>query len=369
MKKKFFNSYEHDASRAVGVALEVLHPRTVEDVKKIVLKNKRISIRGAGSGLEGGAVPQGDVVLDSSKLDEISNLDENRKTIEVEAGVVFDDLQDYLQDYNLELPVVPSSHSIASIGGMISTNAGGSRSLKYGRMSSWIKWIEVIDAHGRIERKGATELSDYVGMEGITGVIVRACLRLLPIIPRSASLIQSESAEELVNIIQELKQKQDVSSLEFFDKLISKTLGLQESFHLIVEIEGEENADHVKIMKLVDDAYSFSFKEKYIIEDVKIMINKFPKLMQWAEERDIPIFGHAGTGVVHPCFRAKQENMIPEMIKLVRSIGGQISGEYGIGLLKKEFVDMTDQKIWRNMKKRMDASGKFNFGKVIDIAR
>ena len=67
MKKNFFRSYERDASGLRGKVLEVFHPRNVEEVRSFVLRNKKIVIRGAGTGLAGGCVPQGEVVLDYLK--------------------------------------------------------------------------------------------------------------------------------------------------------------------------------------------------------------------------------------------------------------------------------------------------------------
>jgi len=69
MRKNLFRSYRSDASRMKGKVLEVVHPRSVEEVRMAVLKNKKIVIRGAGTGLAGGCVPQGEVVLDLSKKD------------------------------------------------------------------------------------------------------------------------------------------------------------------------------------------------------------------------------------------------------------------------------------------------------------
>jgi FAD/FMN-containing dehydrogenase len=156
--KKFAKVYETDAARFKGKSLNVFLPENIEEAQKIVKENKHIVIRGGGTGLAGGATPQDgkDVVLDLSKLNKIENLDTSRKEIEIESGVILDELQDYLDRYGLEFPVNPSSHSVATIGGMIATNAVGSRAIKYGKTSNWIKWIEVIDCHGNIERKGIT---------------------------------------------------------------------------------------------------------------------------------------------------------------------------------------------------------------------
>lgn len=382
MKKNFFRSYVSDASRLKGEVLDVVHPKSVKEVQNIVLRNDRIVIRGAGTGLAGGAVPQGDVVLDLSKLIGILNFNEERRMVEVEAGVVLDDLQDYLKKSGLEFPIDPSSHAVATIGGMIATDAVGNRGVKYGKTSAWVRWVEVVNSEGRIERKGITELSDYTGMEGITGVIVRACLNLSPIRTRSASLVKANSYEEIVSIVRELKRNRAVSMIEFLGRQVSVALGIGEEYHLIVEYEhevaggeqgeGEKNIgkflgkEYDKLMALRENIGPILSGEGYgRIEDPKVLLDRSDKLIGWLEAKKIPVFGHIGVGIFHPRFNVEQERFVPEMMKLVGRLGGQVSGEHGIGILKRGFVEINDQKILRNIKKRTDPLGKFNMGKVI----
>ena len=372
LNKNLIKIYESDASRLRGKALAVEHPRNVVEVRGIVANANRIVVRGAGTGLAGGAVPQNglDVVLDMSKMDGIHGFDAERKTVEVEAGVILDELQAYLARFGLEFPVNPSSHAVATIGGMIATDAVGSRAIKYGKTSNWVKWVEIVDGYGEVHRKGITEMSDYTGMEGITGVIVRACLKLAPRKERTASLVKVDSLEEIVLIVRELKRNSAVSMIEFFDRGIGGELGLGEGYHLIVEYEDEsgdiKGRGYEDLIKLRDRVYPFVAGEGYTrIEDPKIMIDRFVKLMGWLEARGVPTFGHVGVGILHPCFNHDQEKLIPEMMTLVKRLGGRVSGEHGIGFLKKGFVEINDQKILRNVKKRTDPLNKFNVGKVV----
>ena len=372
MNRNEMKAYESDSSQLKGRALNVIHPRTIADVKRIVTNAKRIVVRGGGTGMAGGCVPQGglDVVLDISKMDKIGTIDKERNTIEVEAGALLDELQASLIKHNLEFPVNPSSHAICTVGGMIATDAVGSRAIKYGKTSNWVKWIEIIDGNGELHRKGITELSDYIGMEGITGVIVKACLKLSPRKERTATLIKIEKLEDVIDIVHKLKRDETVSMIEFLNKEISKKLALNEGYHLIVEYENDsgemKDSDYERLMELREEIYPMLSGEGYSrIEDPKILLDRSDKLIRWLEERDIPVFGHIGVGILHPCFNHDQEKYIPEMMTLVKRLGGQISGEHGIGLLKKSFVEMNDKKILINIKKRTDPLNKFNVGKVL----
>ncbi|MDD4563488.1 MAG: FAD-binding oxidoreductase [Candidatus Nanoarchaeia archaeon] len=370
MTKVLLDPYLYDASQIKGEASKVFFPRTINEIKKIIQLNKHICIRAGGTGLVGGSVPQNEVILDLSKLNHISNLDLNRKTIEVEAGVILDDLQDYLSKNNLEFPVNPSSHGVCTIGGMIATDAVGSRAIKYGRTSKWVRWIETIDANGNLTRNSNTELSDFSRMEGITGVIVKACLNLTNQIKRTGSLFKIETIEEVIKKTKELKNNPSISMIEYLDKFTSNGLGFGSYYHLIAEFEdngGElKNESYFKLLQKRDEVYPFLAGEGYThIEDPKMILDKLLELMKWLEKNNIPCFGHISVGLLHPCFNKSQEKLIPEMMKIIKKHNGQISGEHGIGLLKKQYVDEQDKKIILNIKKRKDKQNKFNQGKII----
>jgi len=372
MRKKLNKVYETDASGFKGKVREVFIPKTIMEVRELVAKSKRVVPRGSGSGLAGGAVPLDgeDVVISLAKLNHIGKLDKERKSIEVEAGVVLDELQNHLKKYNLEFPVNPESSPICTIGGMIATDAVGSRAIKYGRTSKWVNWIEVVDGYGNLSKKGVTELSDYSGMEGTTGIIVRASLRLEIKKIRTASLIKAESIEEIGSAVRGLKRDSAVSMIEFFDKDISEGMGLDYTYHLLVEYEdgsGDYSGrDYENLLNIRRKIFPFLSGEGYTrIEDPKILVASFEKFIKWLERRKIPSFGHVSVGIIHACLNTDQEKYIPEMMDIVKRLGGQVSGEHGIGLLKKGFVGPNDKKILINVKKRTDPLNKFNIGKLI----
>ena len=106
-KEKFAKKdiYSVDASELVGNLTHVYTPKTVSEICNIVKTNQKITIRGAGTGLVGGSVPQGDVILSMIKMNKIINFDEKGKIVEVESGVILDELNDFL------LPIETIIHS------------------------------------------------------------------------------------------------------------------------------------------------------------------------------------------------------------------------------------------------------------------
>jgi len=365
-------AYSTDASMIEGNAISVLYAESPEQIRQIVNSSAGVTVRGAGSGLVGGAVPQNCIVLDVSKMNKILKFDRAKREIEVEAGVILDELNDYLDAYRLEFPVQPSSHSICTLGGMIATNAVGSRAIKYGRTSDWVSRLWVVNGKGEIVEAGKTDIGDFTGMEGITGVIFKARLKLLPKKQRSASLVSFDNLNEVQDLVMKLKIREDISAIEFLDKFISGLLGMNDRHHVIIEYESDEGrmkgVEYDRLMRLRNEAYPTLASAGFTrIEDPKILIHKFTEFGEFLQENKVPFFGHLGVGIIHPVFRKEQGELIREMIKLAKKLHGQVSGEHGIGLAKKEFLEAGDIKLIQRIKNRHDPLGRLNCGKVIDF--
>jgi FAD/FMN-containing dehydrogenase len=120
------------------------------------------------------------------------------------------------------------------------------------------------------------------------------------------------------------------------------------------------------MMETRDKIYPILAEKGYNrIEDPKILLDRFDKLFTYIESYDIPVYGHLSVGILHPCFSKSQERLIPEIMSLTKKLCGQITGEHGIGLLKKEFIDVNDKKLIQLIKSRTDPTNKFNSGKVL----
>ncbi len=362
-----------DASGIIGEAACVYLPKSVEEAGRIVASNSNITARGGGSGLAGGAVPLKSCVINMSKLNKIISIDEARKTAYVEAGIILDELNAELEKKGLEFPVNPSSHAICTIGGMIATNAVGSRAMRYGRTANWVEYIDIINSRGEIKRMGKADLNDFSGMEGTTGIIAGAVLKLVEKPDRTASLIKADSFVQIAEALSIFRLEKDVSMIEFIDKKASELAGLEKMYHLIAEFEsgrGEiKGAEYGKLLAVRDSIYPKLASQGYTaIEDPKIFSSKTREFLDYLEDNGIPCFGHLGSGILHPCFNNEKREKIPEMMGLVKKLRGNVTGEHGIGLLKKQFLDDTEKKLISVIKKRMDRLNKFNPGKMIDFA-
>jgi len=145
-------SYLKDASNLTGFADAVYIPETKQEAQELIRSLYEnaipITVSGSGTGLTGSRVPNGGVIISTERLTAMS-FDETTNLLTVEPGIVFRDVNDYLEQYSRFLPPNPTEW-LCSIGGAVSTNASGSRTFKYGAMREWVHSMEVILSNGEI---------------------------------------------------------------------------------------------------------------------------------------------------------------------------------------------------------------------------
>ncbi len=140
------NDLLRDESRLSGYAENVSHPTSTKDIVSIIESNKStITVQGNLTGLAGGAVPTGGLILNITKMDKIISVDD--KIVHCQPGVLLSDLSKYLDNKNLFLPPDPTEKS-ACIGGMVACNASGARTLKYGSIRPWVKYLKIVLSNG-----------------------------------------------------------------------------------------------------------------------------------------------------------------------------------------------------------------------------
>jgi len=367
-------SYNVDASQLEGRTYAIVFPKFNNDVRKLIKFAGRNGLnvvpRGAGTGLAGGTIPQKSLILDFSRMRRILLLNRKTRTIVVEPGVVIKDLNEQLAEHGLFFPIVPSSQRVCTIGGMIATNAAGYRAVKYGKTFDWVAELEVVDGTGKmfVFKKA----NDFIGSEGILGIITKAKLKLteLPIL-KSMSFTSFEKISDLVVDVQDTLDRPNLLGVEYFSSTVAEMLGLNKHHYLIIEYEDDQGdiKDPDEMLKIIDIREGIgpnvSSSGYMYYEDPKIPLKNMDKFIEWLEKHDIPNFGHIGLGIIHPRFMPGQEKLIPKMFKVVEKLGGDVSGEHGIGLTKKKFVDKEFVSKLKKLKKKYDPYSILNVRKVI----
>ena len=233
------HDFAHDELGGIESMPEVLiYPLSTEEVSKIMkyAYEKEIAVvaRGSGTDLVGAAVAlHGGIMICTKYMNHILELDENNLTITVEPGVLLMELQSYVEEHGFFYPPDPGEKS-ATIGGNLSTNAGGMRAVKYGVTRDYVRGLTVVLPTGEIEYIGGKtvknssgyDLKDLiVGSEGTLCIITEAILKILPLPSESVSmLLPFKSMEKAIEVVPEIiKSKASLTAIEYMslDTIIS----------------------------------------------------------------------------------------------------------------------------------------------------
>jgi glycolate oxidase len=394
-----------------------------------------VTPRGQGSGLSGGSIPlKKGIVLCMDKMNRVVDFDPANRLITVEAGMTTADIDPIVAKANLFYPPDPGSVAFSTIGGNVAENAGGLRGLKYGVTKDYVKMMKVVLPQGNIVILGNKCVKHvagfnmegiFVGSEGLLGIMTEVTLALLPIPEHRESALaifnSLDGAAQAVSAI--IAAGVTPSTMEFMDKV---TINAIQNFKdcglprdgaavLLIETDGEKNsavAEMAKVEREVtkNDVREFvrakssaernrlfegrrvalnalaSVRPNLILEDATVMRSKLPDMVrgiiQIAEkyQLQIGIFGHAGDGNLHPTFlldmqdkdeMSRTEKGVAELFQLAIDLEGTISGEHGIGLEKKPFlqnqIGAEGIRLLQDIKKTFDPLNLLNPGKMFDM--
>lgn len=211
----------------------VVQATSAEEVSKVMKyayeNNIPVTPRGSGTGLVGAAVPlKGGIVIDLSRMNRILELDDENLTLTLEPGVLLMDIGKYVEEFDLFYPPDPGEKS-ATIGGNISTNAGGMRAVKYGVTRDYVRGLEVVLPNGEIVELGGKVVKNssgyslkdlMIGSEGTLGIVTKAVLKLLPLPKKALSLlVPFESLEKAIETVPKIiKSKSIPTAIEFMQR-------------------------------------------------------------------------------------------------------------------------------------------------------
>ncbi|MFW9881016.1 MAG: FAD-linked oxidase C-terminal domain-containing protein [Candidatus Thorarchaeota archaeon] len=304
--KFFFDNYEIRYSYAFGCSIFnkdwipdlILIPKNSQQVSAILkLANENkipVTPRGSGTSLSSGSLsPYGGIILDLSNMNNILSIDIDNNIVEVEPGVICDELNETLKPFGYFFPPDPGSSSVATIGGMVANNAGGIQAFKYGVTKNYVIFLEVVLPDGTILNLGSIVLKSvssynikdlFIGSEGTLGVITKIGLRIRPLPKtRKLGLFIFSNVEDLRDAVLKLRRSGIVPNLlEFMDKLTLKAVtdylggefyDFPEGYVLLAEVDGDSKRE-------VDEEFNNMF-------DIIIQKNPiFHKVAMTEEERE-----------------------------------------------------------------------------------
>jgi glycolate oxidase len=385
--------------------------------------------RGAGSGLSGGAsAVDGCLVVSTERMTGIE-VDPVTRTAVVQPGLMNAQVKAAAAEHDLWYPPDPSSYEICSIGGNIATNAGGLCCVKYGVTTDYVLGLTVVLADGTAVRLGGPRIKDvaglsltklFVGSEGTLGIITEIVLRLVPQQRPPATLVATfASLDDATSTVLAITRRMRPSMLEFMDQPTINAvedmtkMGLDRSAAAMLVIQSDEPAGHAAaecelIASLCEDNHAtevFSTDDPdegeafvvarrnaipavertgtLLLEDVGVPLPQLGALVDGIakisadREVTIAVIAHAGDGNTHPlivfdpadqAMAERARTAYGEVMDLAMSLGGTITGEHGVGRLKRpwlaDYLGPDALALNQRIKDALDPQGILNPGAV-----
>lgn len=383
--------------------------------------------RGAGTGLSGGATAvDGGIVLSTERMRDIT-VDTATRTAVVQPGLLNAEVKKAVAAHGLWYPPDPSSFEICSIGGNIATNAGGLCCVKYGVTTDYVLGLQVVLADGTAVRLGGPRLKDvaglsltklFVGSEGTLGVVTEVTLKLLPAQHGPCTVVASfDSVAAAADAVVTITGKIRPSMLEFMDAVAINAvedklkMGLDRNAAAMMVAASDERgpagADDAAFMAQVftdhgatevfstsdpDEGEAFVAARRYaipaveakgtlLLEDVGVPLPALADLVAGIEkiaaqrEVMISVIAHAGDGNTHPLIvfdpadvdmARRADVAFGEIMDLAVALGGTITGEHGVGRLKRPWlagqIGPEALELNRRIKAALDPAGILNPG-------
>lgn len=391
--------------RLHGEAAALVFPLSTKEVSGVLryAYEHRVPVtpRGAGTNLVGSTVPlQGGIILDFSRMNRILELDRDTQTITVEPGILLQDLQAYVEGQGFFYPPDPGEKA-SSLGGNISTNAGGMRAVKYGVTRDYVRGLEAVLCDGTVIQVGGKQVKDasglslkhlLVGSEGTLAVITKCVLHLLPKPESSVSVLVPYADLEtgIRSVLAILRADANPTAVEFMER---KVVALGEDFsgvtypcpeagsYILLTFDGHKaevaaNLERVRDLVLENGALDYvvltdparaadiwkvrgalvkaveAVSEQEPV-DIVVPISRTADFITFVNELEassgvrMVSFGHAGDGNVHLCVvRGDRDDetwerdlhaVMDRAYHKAYELGGVASGEHGIGVSKRRY--------------------------------
>lgn len=394
--------------------------------------NTPIICRGAGTNVVGACIPERNgIILNFSRMNKILDINPKNMTARVQAGVVVGDLQKEVEKLGLYYPPDPSNLAVSTIGGSIAQSSAGAKAFKYGTTKDYVLDLLVVTAEGEIMRTGSKTIKNatgynlntlFVGSEGTLGIVVEATLKLIPK-PESKVVMMSyfDSVKDSINAVSSIVEHKILpATIDFMDKNSIQTveaycnIGLltDKECALVIEVDGlhcaveyqsniikrilhnfgatklqishnEKEYDKIWAARRSSMAACTRLKPNVTTDDLIVPRENLSELVLGIRSickkynLEVCMVGHIGDGSVHPQIpidyddedeyqRLKQAKS--EIYELTAKLDGILSGEHGIGRLKRENIGLVVDEValnyMRRLKKTLDPNNILNPYKI-----
>ncbi|MGQ0840652.1 FAD-binding oxidoreductase [Actinokineospora sp.] len=390
-----------------GAPLAVVLPADTAQVQEVVracaAHGVPIVPRGAGSGLSGAAnAVDGCVVLVTTRMNRILEIDPDNRLAVVEPGVINLDLRGAVEKHGLFYPPDPSSYDWCTIGGNLATNAGGLCCVKYGVTTDSVLGVQVVLADGELLKTGRRTVKGvagydltklFIGSEGTLGVITQATVALRPLPQAPGTMVAAFSSTEAAGaavsrivregVVPSLMEIMDASSIEAVEAYLKTELGAGKGCAALLICQSDSGGEAaIRELTVIEQvcadvgaelAYTtYDLAEgqmlltarravltalevygAWLTDDVCVPRTRIAELIAGCARISaevglrIAVVGHAGDGNMHPTIVydptsgdefARARRAFDDILAVGLALGGTVTGEHGVGKIKREWL-------------------------------
>lgn len=406
--EKYFTSTYMEVNKEIKAVFLPINKEEVSEIVKYCYENDVVFlVRGAGTGAVGGqnTILNDEVVIDLSLMNKMISFDNKSLTLTVEPGVTLGEVRDFAASKGYFYPPDPGAKN-STIGGNVSTNAGGMRAVKYGTTRDYVKEIEVVLPTGEITSFGSLNIKDvsgynlkdlFIGSEGTLGIITKIKLKLIKKSEYQKSLILVfdnilEASKTVLNILNNgLKPTAielfDNETIEYSERFLKERFPSSKgSAYILTTFDSHDKEMVDKVTNVIKNNYKEGTKEikilnekeektawllrdnilyalmqftQYEMLDEVVPLEEFATMIAYTRKLAIKYnltilnFGHAGDGNIHTLllkegmsdkeWEIKKTSVLDEIYQEVYQLKGLISAEHGVGYTKRAyFLKHTD---------------------------
>jgi len=346
----------------------------------------------------------GGISMDMTRMNEVLEVRPSDFQVDVQPGIIGTEINDTVGSEGLFFPPLPSSGDISTIGGMIATDASGMQTVKYGEVADWVLELEAVLADGSVITAGSKTMKTsvgynlkdlIVGSEGTLAIVTRATLQLtgLPEQIRGGRAVFDDIDDAAAAVSDAIQSGLDIAKLELIDAFSASVANryldsdLPDAPMVFFEFHANHGIkDEISFCRMIfesHDVHSINIGTEAELDvlweirrelpmsigsylqdeglypvypgDVTVPISKYPDVVKYAMQLGaehpvkIPCYGHAGDGNLHYLvlveetaddMQALGERLYDDIVEYAIEIGGTASGEHGIGLGKRKFLEM-----------------------------
>lgn len=388
---------------------------------------------GGRTGLSGGAVaPAGEVVVSFDRMNKVLSFDPAGRLLRCQPGVVVAEVAARAEAEGLYYPVDFASAGSAQLGGSVATNAGGIKVIRYGMTRQWVAGLRVVTGTGEVLELGRGLVKDntgydlkhlVIGSEGTLGLITEVTVRLTtPPGPLSVLVLALPAFPDVMKVLSTFERAVPVTAFEFFSELalqkvvargdLTRPFAEPAPFYALIEFEGDGEAaleafEHcleagwasdgvmsqsgeqaARLWRLREDISETISAWTPYKNDIAVPVAAVPEFLAAVDERvtaaypdlEVVWFGHIGDGNLHlnilkpdevsqEAFYERCHRVSPEIFAAVQALGGSISAEHGVGLLKKDYLHFSrseaERTLMKTVRQAFDPDGVLNPGKLL----